>query len=552
MIKHYLNYAETAIKNYWSFPAFTNYGKNTFTFGQVAENIEKLHILLQTADVAKGDKIVLCAKNSAEWAASFIAIGTYDAVMVPLLNDFTPESIQNLTNHSDATAIFTEPDIWEKMDASQMPNINIAINIQNFTPIYTKGHDVDAKAFHDKCDAIFKERFPEGVKPEHISYPTGSLDELELINYTSGTTSDPKGVMLSARAISSNIEFAILNMPNQPGWHILSMLPLGHMYGMAFEFLYPFVTGCHIYFLGKTPTPSILIKALAEVKPYMLVTVPLVVEKIFKGKVMPTLNKPHMKLLTAIPGVNKIIYKTVRKKLLTTFGGNLERGSLIVGGAAINEKVEKLMKKMNFPYTVGYGMTECAPLICYRNWKVFAMRSCGTKVDRVEVRIDSEDPRNVVGEIQIKGDNVMMGYYKNPEATKATFTADGWLKSGDLGIIDADGNVFIKGRSKNMILSASGQNVYPEEIEDKFNSLPLVTESIVVSRGNRIVALVVPDMDAYKRLEGNTKSIDDIMNEYLKQVNAELPVYSRVGLVELREEPFEKTPKRSIKRFLYS
>jgi long-chain acyl-CoA synthetase len=284
----------------------------------------------------------------------------------------------------------------------------------------------------------------------------------------------------------------------------------------------------------------------------MLVTVPLVVEKIFKGKVIPTLNKPLMKVLTAIPGVNKIIYNSVRKKLLTTFGGNLDKGSLIVGGAAINEKVEKLMKKMNFPYTVGYGMTECGPLICYRNWKTFVMRSCGQKVERVEVRIDSEDPLNVVGEIQIKGDNVMTGYYKNPEATKATFTADGWLKSGDLGVIDTDGNVFIKGRSKNMILSASGQNVYPEEIEDKFNSLPLVTESIVISRGNRIVALVVPDMDAFKRLEGNTKSIDEIMNEYLKQVNAELPTYSKVGLVEMREEPFEKTPKRSIKRFLYT
>jgi len=552
MIKHYLNHVENAIKKNWTSPAFTNYGKNTLTFGQVAENIEMLHILLQEAGVKKNDKIVLCGKNSAEWAASFIAIGTYDAVMVPLLNDFTIESVQNLTNHSDATAIFTEPEIWNKLDPTQMPKINIAINIQDFTPIYTKGHKVDAKAFHDKCEAIFNERFPEGVKPEHISYPTGSLDELELINYTSGTTSDPKGVMLSARAISSNVEFAMKHMPNQPGWHILSMLPLGHMYGMAFEFLYPFATGCHIFFLGKTPTPSVLIKALAEVKPYMLVTVPLVVEKIFKGKVMPTLNKPHMKLLTSIPGVNKIIYNTVRKKLLTTFGGNLERGSLIVGGAAINEKVEKLMKKMNFPYTVGYGMTECAPLICYRNWKTFAMRSCGQTVERMEVRIDSENPRSVVGEIQMKGQNVMMGYYKNPEATKATFTADGWLKSGDLGVIDADGNVFIKGRSKNMILSASGQNVYPEEIEDKFNSLPIVMESIVISRGNKIVALVVPDMDAFKRLEGNTKSVDDIMNEYLKQVNAELPAYSKVNLVELRDEPFEKTPKRSIKRFLYS
>ena len=552
MIKHYLNHVENAFKSYWDSPAITNYGKNTFTFGQVATNIDKLHILLEEAGVRKGDKIVLCAKNSAEWAASFIAIATFDGVMVPLLNDFLPESIQNLTNHSDATAIFTEPEIWEKMNAKEMPNINIAINILDFTPIYTKDSKVDAAAFHEKCEEIFTKRFPEGVKPEHISYPTGNLDELELINYTSGTTSDPKGVMLSARSISSNVEFAIKHMPNQPGWHILSMLPLGHMYGMAFEFLYPLATGCHIFFLGKTPTPSVLIKALAEVKPYMLVTVPLVVEKIFKGKVMPTLNKPLMKVLTAIPGINKIIYNKVRTKLLTTFGGNLERGSLIVGGAAINEKVEKLMKKMHFPYTVGYGMTECGPLICYRNWKTFAMRSCGQKVERVEVRIDSENPRSVVGEIQIKGDNVMMGYYKNPEATKATFTEDGWLKSGDLGIVDADGNVFIKGRSKNMILSASGQNVFPEEIEDKFNSLPLVAESIVISRGNKIVALVVPDMDAFKKLEGNTQSVEEILNEYLKQVNAELPAYSKVNLVERHDEPFEKTPKRSIKRFLYS
>ena len=337
MIKHYLKHVENAVKNHWNSPAITNYGKNTFTFGQVAETIEKLHILLEEAGVKKNDKIVLCAKNSAEWAASFIAIGSYGAVMVPLLNDFLPESVQNLTNHSDATAIFTEPEIWDKMDAKQMPNINIAINILDFTPIYTKDSKVDAAAFHEKCEKIFAERFPEGVKPEHIDYHTGDFDELALINYTSGTTSDPKGVMLSARAISSNVEFAMKHMPNQPGWHILSMLPLGHMYGMAFEFLYPMASGCHIFFLGKTPTPSVLIKALGEVKPYMLVTVPLVVEKIFKGKVMPTLEKPLMKVLTAIPGINKSVYNKVRTKLLTTFGGNLERGSLIVGGAAINE-----------------------------------------------------------------------------------------------------------------------------------------------------------------------------------------------------------------------
>jgi long-chain acyl-CoA synthetase len=433
-----------------------------------------------------------------------------------------------------------------------MPNLEGIVYIPDYSLCVSRSEKLTEA--RENLNRIFGEKYPKYFRPEHVSYHKAEAEDLALINYTSGTTSNSKGVLLPYRALWSNVEFGKEKLGSvlKRGDNIISMLPMAHMYGMAFEFLYPFVTGCHIFFLGKTPTPSILIKALAEVKPYMLVTVPLVVEKIFKGKVMPTLNKPHMKLLTAIPGVNKIIYNAVRKKLLTTFGGNLERGSLIVGGAAINEKVERLMKKMNFPYTVGYGMTECAPLICYRNWKTFAMRSCGQKVERVEVRIDSEDPRNVVGEIQIKGDNVMMGYYKNPDATKATFTEDGWLKSGDLGVIDADGNVFIKGRSKNMILSASGQNVYPEEIEDKFNSLPLVTESIVISRGNRIVAIVVPDMDAFKRPEGNTKSVEEIMNEYLKQVNAELPAYSRVSLVELREEPFEKTPKRSIKRFLYS
>ena len=549
-MKHYFTRLEESMKANWERPALGNYRGEIFTFGEVATNIAKLHLLYETIGLKKGDKVALCAKNSARWGITFFAANTYEAVLVPILADFHPESVNSLVDHSESKVLLTDTDIWNKLDIAQMPTIKAVISSSDFSLLYSadeKIHEVN-----DKLDQLFAEKYPNGFSASDVAYPTDNDKELAIINYTSGTTSDPKGVMLSARSISSNVEFAMKLMPNQPGWHILSMLPLGHMYGMAFEFLYPFASGCHIFFLGKTPTPSVLIKALSEVKPYMLVTVPLVVEKIFKGKVMPTLNKPVMKVLTAIPGINKIIYNKVRTKLLTTFGGNLERGSLIVGGAAINEKVEKLMKKMNFPYTVGYGMTECGPLICYRNWKTFAMRSCGQKVERVEVRIDSENPQSVVGEIQIKGDNVMDGYYKNPEATKATFTEDGWLKSGDLGIIDAQGNVFIKGRSKNMILSASGQNVYPEEIEDKFNSLPLVTESIVISRGKKIVALVVPDMDAFKRLEGNTKSIDEIMNEYLKQVNSELPAYSKVGLVERHDEPFEKTPKRSIKRFLYS
>ena len=548
---HYLNYVENAIKNHWNLPAFTNYGRNTFTFGEVAEQIEKLHIIFQLLDIEKGDKATLCAKNSGEWAISLISITAYDCVAVPLLNDFLPETVQRLCNHSDSKMIFTEDTIWDKMDAAGLPDIKIAINTTDFSILYANYNDWTVETLTNEAEKIFKERFPKGVQPEHVSYPTGNLDEVELINYTSGTTSDPKGVMLTARNISSNIEFAITEIPCKTGWTIISMLPLGHLYGFAFEFLYPFASGCHIYFLGKTPTPSVLIKALSEVKPYILITVPLVVEKIFKGKVMPTLSKPLMKVLLAIPGLNNVIYNSVRKKLINTFGGFLEHG-LIVGGAAINEKVEKLMRRMKFPYTVGYGMTECGPLIGYSDWKTFALRSCGRPVTGMEVRIDSENPQKKVGEIQVKGDNVMMGYYKNPEATKATFTEDGWMKTGDLGVMDNKGNIYIKGRSKNMILGQNGQNIYPEEIEDKLNSLPLVTESIVVSRSNRLVALVVPDMEGFSKLEENTKTINEIMDDYLNETNAQMPGYSKLSAIELREEPFEKTPKRSIKRFLYS
>lgn len=548
---HYLNFAENAIKDHWDLPAFTNYGRNTFTFAQVAEQIEKLHIVFNLLDIQKGDKATLCAKNSGEWAISLLSITTYDGVAVPLLNDFLPETVQGLCHHSDSKIIFTEDTIWEKMDTTAMPNIKIAINTQDFSILYLNDAKWTKETLAQETVKEFEKRFPQGVKPEHVSYPTGSLDEVELINYTSGTTSAPKGVMLTARNISSNIEFAIKEIPCKTGYTIVSMLPLGHLYGFAFEFLYPFASGCHIYFLGKTPTPSVLIKALSEVKPYILITVPLVVEKIFKGKVMPTLNKPLMKILLAIPGLNNIIYNSVRKKLITTFGGFLEHG-LVVGGAAINEKVEKLMRRMKFPYTVGYGMTECGPLIGYSDWKTFAERSCGRPVTGMKVRIDSDNPQTKVGEIQVKGENVMTGYYKNTEATKASFTADGWMKTGDLGIIDAKGNIYIKGRSKNMILGPNGQNIYPEEIEDKLNSLPLVAESLAVSRSNRIVAIIVPDMDAFQKLEGNTKTINEIMDDYLKEVNEQLPAYSKVKLYELREEPFEKTPKRSIKRFLYS
>lgn len=547
---HYLNYVEAAIKRFWNNKALSNYGKEDFTFAQTAEYIERMHIALQLTGAQSGDKMVLCARNSAQWAMTFLSITTYDAVAVPLLNEFHPDNIQALTAHSDSTVLFTEPAIWKQLDPDAMPMLRVVFDMQTGELLYCRdGQWNDAKlriSIHDQ----FTSRYPQGLTPSNISYPTGSLDELEIINYTSGTTSAPKGVMLTARNISFINEFAIGRIPAHEGDTILSMLPMAHLYGLAFEFLYTFTQGVHITYLGKAPTPSMLIKAFADVKPYMVITVPLVVEKIFKSKVFPTVEKPMMKFLLKVPGINNIIYKKIRRKLVDVFGGNLRSG-LIVGGAAINEKVEALMHRMHFPYTVGYGMTECSPLVGYEDYDSFAVRSCGKRVTGVDVRIDSYDPESIVGEIQVSGPNVMQGYYKNPEATKATFTEDGWLRTGDLGLIDKDGNIFIKGRSKNMILSGSGQNIYPEELEDKLNALPLVTESIVVSRARRIVAIVVPDMEHFKPIQAIGHTIESVMADYLSVVNAGLPAYSRINKIELRYEPFEKTPKKSIKRFLY-
>ena len=563
-MKHYLNYVETAIKTYWNRVALSNYGKEDYTFGQVAEYIERTHVALELAGAVAGDKVVLCARNAAQWAMTFFGIVTYDAVVVPLLNDFLPENVQMLTAHSDSTVIFTEPAIWNRMDVAALPKLRAAFDALTGAPLFVREEEVDEApasrkggegtdgqhAFGQRVEAVMASRFPDGLKPEHVSYPTGPLDELEIINYTSGTTSAPKGVMLTARNISFINEFAIHRLPAHEGDAILSMLPMAHLYGLAFEFLYTFTQGVHITYLGKTPTPSVLVKALADVKPYMVITVPLVLEKMFKSKVFPMLEKPLMRVLLKVPGVNGIIYRSVRRRLVDVFGGNLREG-IIVGGAAINEKVERLMHRMRFPYTVGYGMTECSPLVGYEDCRHFVTRSCGKAVPGVSVRIDSADPLAEVGEIQVKGANVMAGYYKNEEATKAVFTADGWLRTGDLGLMDKAGNIFIKGRSKNMILSGSGQNIYPEELEDKLNALPLVTESIVISRARKIVALVVPDLEAFKPLAAAGRTLESVMTDYLAEVNASLPAYSKINKIEIHPEPFEKTPKKSIKRFLY-
>ena len=474
-----------------------------------------------------------------------MATATYRAVVVPILNDFLPADIATLTDHSESKVLFTEAKMWENMPIEIMPNLLAAVNTDDFSALYSREEGL--------LESIIKENnkhipaiYGEALKMEVTDYEIGDIDDLAVINYTSGTTSSPKGVMLTARNISSNIEFGLNRIPVKEGDTLMSMLPMAHMYGMAFEFLYPLSGGAHVYFLGKTPTPTILMKALADIKPYLFITVPLVLEKIFKGKVMPTLEKPAMRIATSIPGVRNLIYGKVRKTLLGIFGGNIR--SIVIGGAAISRPVEVVMRKVGLPYTVGYGMTECAPLIGYEPWDTFCLGSAGRAVDNVDVRIDSTDPAKVVGEIQVKGDNVMLGYYKNPEATAAVFTEDGYLRTGDLGVIDAKGNIFIRGRSKCMILTANGQNIYPEEIESKLNSMPYVAESLIVEREKRLVALIAVAESA----DGLSKEeLAAAMEQNRKDLNAQLPAYSQVLGVEIMEEGFEHTPKRSIKRFLY-
>ncbi|MBQ8438071.1 MAG: AMP-binding protein [Alistipes sp.] len=545
-MRHYLSILQTSMRERWHKPALSDYKGATFTFADMATRIAKLHALFEAMDMKDGDKVALASKNCAHWAISFLATATRRCVAVPILPDFATETIAGLTDHSESVVLFTESRMWEGMDVATMPRLKAAINVEDFTLLYAANEAYAEAAV--KIEATLPKVYDESDKIAVTDYKFCDLDDLAIINYTSGTTSSPKGVMLTARNISSNIEFALSNIPVTDTDKIMSMLPLAHMYGMAFEFIYPISGGGHVYFLGKTPTPTVLMQALADIKPYLLITVPLVMEKIFKNKVMPTLNKPMMRILTSIPGISNIIYSKVRKTLLTTFGGNLR--SIVLGGAAISLPVEKVMRKIRLPYTVGYGMTECAPLIGYSPWETFRLGSCGRAVTNVVVRIDSDDPANKVGEIQVHGENVMQGYYKNPEATAATFTQDGYLRTGDLGIIDKDGNIFIKGRSKCMILSPNGQNIYPEEIESKLNSMPHVGESLVVDRKVGLVALVALTPDDQK--DGNREELAELLEQNRLLLNKSLPAYSKIMKIEILEQGFEHTPKQSIKRFLYN
>ena len=543
-MKHYFTRFEEAIKANWERPALGNFRGEVFTFGELATQIAKFHVFFDAIGLKKGDKVALCAKNSARWGVTFFAANTYEAVLVPILADFHPESVNSLVDHSESLVLLTDTDIWSKLDITKMPTIKAVISSSDFSLLYAA--DEKIQAANDNLDQLFAAKYPKGFSAADVSYPTDNDKDLAIINYTSGTTSAPKGVMLRYECVSANVEFGQDRLPSYPGDTIVSMLPMAHMYGMMFELIYPLCGGSSIYYLGKTPTPALLLGAMAEVKPYLVVTVPLVMEKIFKSKVAPVVNKPVMKVITAIPGLNQIIFKKIRTTLLNAFGGNVRE--IVMGGAALNPDVEKWFKKFGLPFTVGYGMTEAAPLLAYECWREFAPKSCGKCVDSVEVRIDSDDPYNKVGEIQAKGYSIMSGYYKNEEATKAAFTEDGWMRTGDLGLLDAKGNIFIKGRSKNMILSANGQNIYPEEIEAVVNNQPYVVESVVIDRGARLVALIYMDAEKAKS-EG--VDLEAYKATIMAEVNKSMPAYSKVNLVEYMDQPFEKTPKMSIKRFMY-
>ena len=541
---HYFTRLENAIKNNWDRPALGNYRGELFTFGELAVQIAKFHVFFEAMGLKKGDKLALCAKNSARWGVTFFAANTYEAVLVPILADFHPESINTLVDHSESKVLLTDSDIWAKLDIAKMPTLKAVISASDFSLLYAADESIQAAS--DNLQSLFDAKYPDGFTMDHVSYPTDNDKELAIINYTSGTTSAPKGVMLRYECLSANVEFGQKRLQSFPEDKIVSMLPMAHMYGMMFELIYPLCGGSSIYYLGKTPTPALLLGAMKEVKPYLIITVPLVMEKIFKGKVAPIVNKPVMRVLCAIPGVNQLIFKKVRNTLLEAFGGQVRE--IVMGGAALNPDVEKWFRRFKLPFTVGYGMTEAAPLLAYEDWWEFVSKSCGKPVDSVEVRIDSEDPYTKVGEIQAKGISLMSGYYKNEEATAAAFTDDGWMRTGDLGLLDKKGNIFIKGRSKNMILSANGQNIYPEEIEAVVNNQPYVVESVVINRGAKIVALTYFDKDAMKAAEVD---VEMYKVSLMHEVNKSMPSYSKVNLVEVMDQPFEKTPKMSIKRFMY-
>ena len=541
---------EKCIIDNWDLDALTDYKGITLQYHDVARKIEKLHIMFENSGVQRGDKIALCGRNSAHWAVAFLATLTYGAVAVPILHEFTPEQIHNIVNHSESKILLVGDIVGTQVDATKMPSLEGIINIPDYSLALSRTDKLTYAREH--LNELYGRKFPKYFRREHVKYYHEQRpDELALINYTSGTTGFSKGVMIPYRALWGNYDFAVhvLGKVINRGDRVISILPMAHMYGMAFEFIFEFLYGCHIYYLTRIPSPAIIAQAFAEVRPQIIIAVPLIIEKIIRKKVFPKIQSGKVRLLRNIPIINKKVEEKICDQVKQAFGGRFYE--IIIGGAAFNQEVEQFLHRINFPYTVGYGATECAPIICYSDYQTFVPGSCGRAVIHMEVKIDSPDPANVPGEILARGTNVMLGYYKNEEATRQTIDNEGWYHTGDLGTMDAYGNVFIKGRSKNMLLGASGQNIYPEEIEDKLNSLPLVVESVVVQRETKLVGLVYPDYDEANALGLSTSDIEAQMQQNLQDLNLVQPAYCKLAAIEIQEKEFEKTPKKSIKRYLY-
>ena len=542
---------EKSIIDHWDRDALTDYKGKTLQYHDVARKIEKLHIMFEASGVEKGDKIALCGRNSSMWAAAFLATLTYGAVAVPILHEFLPEQIHNIVNHSDAKILFVGDVVATQIDATKTPKLEGIIYLPDYSLVVSRTEKLTYAREH--LNEMYGQKFPKYFRQQHVHYyREQGPDELALINYTSGTTGHSKGVMIPYRALWSNYDFAehVLGKRLCPGDNVISILPMAHMYGMSFEFLFEFLHGMHIFYLTRVPSPAIISQALSDVKPVILISVPLVIEKIIRKKVFPKIQNNRMRLLLNMPVVNKKVREKICEQVLAAFGGKLYE--VIIGGAALNGEVEHFLKQISFPYTVGYGATECGPIICYSDWHEFVESSCGRAAYHQKVKIDSEDPETIPGEILTKGPNVLLGYYKNPEATEAAIDKDGWFHTGDLGLMDGDGNVFIKGRSKNLLLGSNGQNIYPEEIEDKLNSLPLVNECLVIQEGNKLIGLVHPDYDEAKSIGLSNDDIEKIMEQDREQLNTLVPAYSKLSEIRIQEEEFQKTPKRSIKRYLYT
>lgn len=544
----FIDYIEQSIIQNWDRDALTDYKGITLQYKDVARKIAKFHLVLENAGIQPGDKVAVCGRNSAHWAVTFLATVTYGAVIVPILHEFKADNIHHIVNHSEAKLLFVGARAWEALDEAAMPHLEGIVVLEDFTPVVCRNEAL-LEAFEHR-NARYGARYPKNFRPEHICYrKETSPDELAVINYTSGTTGYSKGVMLPYRSLWSNVDYCREMMRVNPGDHIVSMLPLGHVFGMVYDFLYGFSAGAHLYFLTRMPSPKIIAQSFAEIRPRVISCVPLIVEKIIKKNILPRVDNTIGKLLLRVPIVNDKIKAAARKEAMEIFGGQFDE--IIIGGAPFNADVERFVKQIGFPYTIAYGMTECGPIICSSRWETLKLTSCGKAAARMEVRIDSPDPVHIAGEIICRGTNAMLGYYKNPEATAQIIDTDGWLHTGDLGTMDTDGYVTVRGRSKNMLLTASGQNIYPEEIESKLNNMPYVAESLIVLQNDKLVALIYPDFDEAFGKGLKPEDVETVMEANRVELNQQLPTYAQISKVKIHFEEFEKTAKKSIKRFMY-